>query len=208
MAAYSEWDIVYKTVNKIKMYFSNKTVKFKTGLRLNFCNDYSLKDIEKLLFESFESSRFEIERGIFNMEQYKMYSFDLEQVPQGLVVKCRLDVQKEYLNIQFIFQISARDVKKAWHIAKELNNEISNKFAFQPTYSIVLDYSSSNLNPFYRLTIKSIDKTSSYNFDLKFSEDNVSIKIHNNELYAATNSDMNKLDKIIDEYISLSNAIQ
>lgn len=207
IALYNEWDLVYEYGNKIKMYISNKTVKFQTEIRLQLDQEYSLDEINEKINKAFSDSNLKIKNGMLKIQELKMYNLVLEEKNKGLIINSRVDIQKEKLDIKFIFQISARNVKEIWNLAKNINSKISNKFVFSPTFTITLDYSSSKLNPFYRLTLKPIGDKKNYNFNLEFKENDVRIKIHNNQLYASTSEDISKLDKILKEYISLSNVI-
>lgn len=207
IALYNEWDLIYEYVNKIKMYILNKTVKFQTEIRLQLDQEYSLDEINEKINKALSDSNLKIKNGMLKIQELKMYNLVLEEKNKGLIINSRVDIQKEKLDIKFIFQISARNVNEIWNLAKNINSKISNKFVFSPTFTITLDYSSSKLNPFYRLTLKPISNKKNYIFDLGFTENDVQIKIHNNRLYASTREDITKLDKILNEYISLANVI-
>lgn len=209
VALYNEWDLIYEFINRLKMYFFNKTVKFQTEMKVNLEEECSLDKIDERIKKGISDSHFKIQDGMLKFHEFKMYNLTLENKKEhkGLIVNSRIDIQEEKLDIKFIFQISARNVTDIWDLAKKVNSKISDSFACKTIYAITLDYSASKLNPFYRLTLKTIGDKKNYKFDLEFKESDTQIKIHNNQLYATTHENMSELDKVIKEYISLATVI-
>ena len=60
-----------------------------------------------------------------------------------------------------------------------------------------------NYNPFYRLTVKHVGRSEIKNFDLKFTDNNLTVTTNMNKIYG-TSSNYQDIERLIKEYVPLS----
>lgn len=204
---YQEFDEVYALVNRCKGWILNKTVKFSVGF-YTFNENISLSEIQEALNSSLKKMNFSICEGRDREID------ELGQLNTALTTSHNLNIDFKVsrnnmdgiYNFNLVFQISSREIENSWKIANDFRNNLFNRIDVgdRSRNDIEIDMSKAKINPFYKLTIKTIKAKDVTDFELSadVSED-LQIKLHQYKLYA-TSSKVSDLEKLIKEYVPLA----
>lgn len=211
IALYYEWDWLFINWNKRKSWLLNKTVSFKASFYLYLDNDSVEKNKrEKELSNAINDA---IQQSGFIYQKKKKISIPYTRIilmTQGRL-KFTLDISGgdhgTPIVISMDYQISSKNITQCWKNFKTFQQLLAAKFITQKQrYDILLDFSTSKQNPFYRLTLKSLDTKEVATFRLNFVEGEMRVDICNNQLHASSKK-LVDIDKILSEYVPLTHVI-
>lgn len=211
---YSEIDWIYVNWNKLRAYFLLKTVSFIPKSSKNINVRVKIQDIDSKIRQVLKENSYEIIESAFK-SSHENLEYDIVS-KNGIKSKINFDCSAKDIDRSLIvlkqdFQVSYRDVKKEWKEFLILRDEL---FSFFPKndgdderydVSIITD-KSKQYNPFYRLTIRHIGKKKIEKFELKFTDDDLSIKTNLNKIYG-TSKKRDSIEKLILEYVPLSRTL-
>ncbi|AOT56597.1 hypothetical protein [Weissella soli] len=206
IALYNESDFIYRWVNKLKAYIKNSTVVFEPSVRLELADEIQLLDVEEVLISFMDKENLSKKRDIEKRES----SLSIKTATSN---KLRFTINANLVNkptnqqlvLKFEYQIAARSVKSVWSDFKKYKDFITSKFTFNDcSYTLGIDLNSSNLNPFYKITIKTIQPIKIKSVQIDIKNDEMTLKIQKNKIYA-TSSDLETLEDIVKNYIPLTN---
>lgn len=209
-ALYSEVDWIYIQVNKIRSYFSAKTVSFTPKFQYAVENTVLADHVKNYLDESLKMLRQRI-----NTKRQQKYSEELIQynviTETGLSYELDLSVQNQeeltVLILKVHYQVSYRDVNKTWKEFCQLQESLFNNFArsskSKPRYDVTIKTNTKNFNPFYRLTVRRLGKAEVQNFTLKFTDGPLTVTTSQHKIYASSGQRQD-IDKLIKNYVPLS----
>ena len=207
IALYNESAYIYYLVNKAKAFIKNSTVAFEPCVRLELSDEIQLLDVEKSLRALMGKENLSLkERDILK----KQSSISIKTVtPNNLQFTVNASLVNKPTNQQLIlkfeYQISARTVKSAWSDFKRYKGFITGKHTFDSClYTLTIDLNSSNLNPFYKITIKTIQPVKIKKVQIDITNDEMTLSIQKNKIYA-TSTDLETLEDIVKNYIPLTN---
>lgn len=211
IALYYEWDWLFIKLNQVKSWLLNKTVRFNVSFHLNLDeDDLRVSDIEQKLSEALE---YAMQQN--DLQYHKQKRISLPYTKDILVTKDRLTFPLKIIGgdnetpivISMDYQVSSKNINQCWQIFQNFEDKFTSKFvATKQRYDILLDFSASKQNPFYRLTLKALDKKTVNNFKLNFTEGRMRVDISNNQLHASSDK-LSDLDEILREYVPLTHVI-
>ncbi|OLS09582.1 hypothetical protein AUQ39_05850 [Lacticaseibacillus casei] len=209
-ALYSEVDWIYIQVNKVRSYFSAKTVSFTPKFQYAVGDEISVVQVKKNLDETLISLGQKV-----NTKRQQKYSEGLIHydivTESGLSYDLDLTVlDQEELTLLILkvhYQVSYRDVNKTWKEFCGLQEALFDNFArsseSKPRYDVTIQTNIKNFNPFYRLTIRRLGKAEVQNFLLRFTDNQLTVTTSQHKIYAS--SDMRSdIDKVVKDYVPLS----
>lgn len=211
IALYYEWDWLFIKWNQLRSWFLNKTVRFNASFHLNLDEDnWDINDIEKKLSEALKYAMKQ------NKLQYrKQEKISIPYTKVILITEDRLMFPLKIIGgdngtpivVSMNYQVSSKNINQCWQIFQSFEDKFTSKFiAEKQRYDILLDFSASQQNPFYRLTLKALDKKKVNSFNLNFVEGSMRVDISNNQLHASSKT-LVDLNKILQEYVPLTHVI-
>lgn len=204
---YEEFDEVYSVSNRLVGWLLNKTVSFSVAF-YTYNEDLDDQDIQR----AFDNVRKKLKLNISEGRDRKIDNEgELNTVistPQNLNIFCKIsrDNIDNIYKIKLRFQISSRGIKNSWNIAKDFRDIFLAKLSVgdDNRCDIEIDMSDAKINPFYKLTIKTIRAKDVTDFKLSADvSDSLKIVLHQYKLYATSNK-TSDLEKIIKEYVPLA----
>lgn len=209
---YSEIDWIYINWNKLRAYLFLKTVSF-TPKSSRFIDNYiGISQLENLARSSLSTNNYTVEESSVRKTEDNLC---MRIVKDGLRSDLTLSFSKEpdewRLTLKIDYQLAYRDVNKFWKSFISVRNELFSQLAktanSKERYDVTIQTTKEkNYNPFYRLTIKHVGKSEIENFNLKFTDDNLTVTTNMNKIYG-TSSNYQDIERLIKEYVPLSRLI-
>lgn len=211
IAFYETSDVVYTWCNRFWAWLKCKTVSFETSFTIYNDEDRDNKKINKCISNGMEAANLKYDNGsireIKNDSDSSRFIFKTNDNLK-IALKINLSKSEQYQNIITIslnFQVSSRTLNDSWKIFKTFKDGFMTKTnTDRQRYDLDIDMKESGFNPFYRLTLKSVDSKDIEKVNLKFREKNAQINIYKNRIVASS-SECSDLDEILKKYIPLTN---
>lgn len=209
-ALYSEVDWIYIQANKVRSYFSAKTVSFTPKFQYAVESAVSIDQVKNDLDDSLKMLRQRV-----NTKRQQRHSEELIQydviTETGLSYDLDLTVQNQeeltVLVLKVYYQVSYRDVNKTWKEFCQLQESLFNNFArsskSKPRYDVTIKTNTKNFNPFYRLTVRRLGKAEVQNFALKFTDGQLTVTTSEHKIYGSSGQRQD-IDKLVKNYVPLS----
>lgn len=209
-ALYSEIDWIYISCNKIKAYFFLKTVKFTPKSSRYIDDGISITKLEKSIRKLLKDYSYKINEAFIKITDEDLYIPVISV--EGLNVKLTINIHQESsgwrLTLKSEYQIAYRDVSKCWNAFLKIRDELFSESAktsnSKDRYDVTINTDNSKkYNPFYRLTIKNVGKPKVQSFNLKFTDENLSITTNMHKIYGSSKYRQD-IEKMIKDYVPLS----
>lgn len=207
IALYELSDFLYVSVNKFKAWLINKTVNFKVSFAI-YTDESDYKAINNNFYSAMKESQLGFDNGS-NRNIEPDYTEMKLKTKNGLNIKTTVsigndDTYESVITITFDFQISNRSLEENWKLFKEFKDSFMGKTnTLRQRYDLCINMEESGFNPFYRLTLKSVDAKDIENVNLSFKEKNTNVKIYKNKIFASSKK-CSDLDNILKKYIPLT----
>lgn len=208
---YNNFKFVFLMWNKLKIRFSNKTVRWEMTYRTPQVTFDDIKKVNAELIKVIKEKKTIITKEI-NRDESKIIT-----ISNSRNIESVFDVRwnkKDNTNYSFtiIFksQTSHIEVRKQWDFYKSVidetlqvipreSNHEKKPSEHKSYYTVSLNMEK---NPFYLLTIKTYDKPSNIKFDLSFKADGVTFKTSNGKIVITT-EDPIKVNTVLKNYVLL-----
>ncbi|MEY8435053.1 hypothetical protein AALA56_04335 [Streptococcus hyointestinalis] len=206
---YSEIDWIYINWNKLRAYLFLKTVSFAPKSYKYIDDSIEFSDLESLVRSSLDTNDYMVEEAYVKRTEEDLY---MRISKDGLKSDLTLNFHKKadgwLLIFKIDYQLAYRDVNKFWKSFISIRNELFSQFAKMPNskerYDVTIQTTKEkNYNPFYRLTVKHIGKSEIKSFNLKFTDNKLTVTTNMNKIHG-TSSNYQDIEKLIKEYIPLS----
>ena len=204
---YEEFDEIYALTNRLKGWILNKTVNFSISF-YTYNEEIDIPDIQKAFDNAIKKGGFVITEGRNRKIEDIGILDTIITTPKNLNIFCKIsrdDVDSAY-KIKLKFQISSREIAHSWDLGKEFrDNFLANlNIGERKRCDIEIDMSDAKINPFYKLTVRTINAQDVVDFRLSADvSDSLEIELHQYKLYA-TSSKISDLEKLIKEYVPLA----
>lgn len=208
---YNNSNTIFFWVNKLRTYFSFKTVRWEMTYRTPGLSIENAEKLKEELCRILESKSIQVLKDD-EKEESKIIKFKNDK---GIEAEFELRWNKgidDKLSMTIIFrsQTSHSDVRKQWSfyrniieetlkVISEESNYNKKPYEEKSYYTVSLNMEK---NPFYLLTIKTYDKPKDIKFDLSFKVDGVNFKTTNKKIVLTTN-DITKVDTVLKDYVML-----
>lgn len=211
IAIYYEIDIIYIFWNKILAYFFLKTIVFKATSHRHISNEVSILDIEQHITRCLVNKKYTFKQK-WGFERTDDFLIMTVSDPSGIktTIKMMLQQVNDHQLISFTIdnQVAYRSVRHQWDEFRSLSDDFFSNFAkvsnTNDRYDVAISTDKmKKYNPFYRLTVRHLGKTEIQKFDLKFKDKNLEVTTTMNKIYG-TSSDIHDIERLIKEYIPLS----
>lgn len=233
--AYSSFITLFTILGALSVYFYNNSVtiyrwwnealnKYKRKPQITWISNYTVASMGE---ESFETAKRELIRILEDQDKFNSLKYldDTEntfrvQIETPAIKQFNIDktsVQEEISEFDFSYKttLSYAESKNEFDKALVFFNEICNKLPLchddndeilikSPTYNVRI--SIDNMNPFYGLVTRKIDKERVENVSLKFNYGKAEIETNDN-LLIITSTNLEEIKKATKEYIALTNTI-
>lgn len=209
IALYETSDYIYIYCNRFWAWFRCKTVSFESGFTIFNDEDRDYKKINECISKGMESSKLKFDNGSIRevtSDSTKIILKTNDNLKIALKINIlESDQYKNTITISLKFQVSSRTLNNSWEIFKSFKDGLMTKtYTDKQRYDLDIDMKESGFNPFYRLTLKSVDSNDIEKVNLKFKEKDTQINIYKNRI-AASSPNCGDLDKIMKKYIPLTN---
>lgn len=204
---YEEFDEIYALTNRLKGWILNKTVNFSISF-YTYNEELNVQDIQTALKRAMKKGEFSIIEGRNRKIEADGTLDTIITTPKNLNIICKIsrdDINFVY-KIKLKFQISSREISHSWDIGKEFRDNFlaGLNVGEEKRCDIEIDMSDAKINPFYKLTVKTINAQDVVDFELSADvSDSLEIELHQYKLYA-TSSRISDLEKLIKEYVPLA----
>lgn len=210
LTLYNNSDFLYLKVNKFLFYFRNKTINFEPEIK--FIVDEGsgkLSDVEKCVDIYLDENKFSfMQNGVTKTD----FTIDKSIISENqLISKITISVgnngirDRDYFKVKWNFQISFRDLKNNWKNFKNLRECLLKKFnSYSVVNSVLIKTSESNTSLFYKLTIKKFDNLIVKSANLEVNNDEITINIGKNSLYAHSEK-IDEIEDVVKNFIPLTN---
>lgn len=208
LTLYNNSDFLYLKVNKFLFYFRNKTINFEPEIK--FIVDEGLgklSDVEKNVDIYLDENRFSLmQNGVTKTDCTIDKSIISEnQLISKITISVGNDGIHDYFKVKWNFQISFRDLSNNWKNFKNLRECLLKKFNSDSVVnSVLIKTSESNTSLFYKLTIKKFDNLIVKSADLEVNNDEITINIGKNSLYAHSEK-IDEIEDVVKNFIPLTN---
>lgn len=206
-AIYSESDWVYVNFNRIHSWVINNTVSFNSSFSIYTDKDINYSVINKRIESAMKACDLKFQSGSsrqMTSEFYRGYLKTKNNLKLSLIISNDPDEDNNILRVALDYQISSRIIKESWNDFKSFREFFVNGLATKKyRYDLTIDMTNTGLNPFYRLTLKSVNANNLENVYLKFKEENTEIEITKNKIHASS-SEISRMDEIVEQYIPLT----
>lgn len=207
---YSEIDWIYINFNKLKAYFLLKTVNFTVKSSRYIMGNTKILEVEKVIRKILKDSSYKIDEASFRKTHEDLYFYITSQnnIHSKLTINLHPESQGNRLTIKTNYQVAYKDVTKQWKHFIELRNGLFSSFSIKyntkERYDITIETDTMRkYNPFYRLTVRHVGKTSIKDFNLKFKDEALSVTTNMNKIYA-TSDKCDDIEKVLNDYVPLS----
>lgn len=206
---YSEIDWIYINWNKLRAYLFLKTVSFAPKSSRYVEDNIKFYDLESLVRSSLTANNYMIEEAYVKRTEEDLYMRILKDgLKSDLTVNFHKKLDGGRLTLKIDYQLAYRDVNKFWKSFINVRNELFSQFAkttnSKERYDVTIQTTNEkNYNPFYRLTVKHVGRSEIKNFDLKFTDNNLTVTTNMNKIYG-TSSNYQDIERLIKEYVPLS----
>ncbi|MGX7108317.1 hypothetical protein [Facklamia miroungae] len=200
---YKNINTIFEKVERLKMYLLNPTVDWDIQtiyhideLDENFIN----KVFEKL---SNEYDTFKMPDSY--LENLSKYYIDIENNRYTLSIE-NMPIS-DLLEIRFMqnYRISYRESYKNLHYEySKIEQDIRMVFSNTKSIKFLLTIKFDELNPFYKITLKTYNKLTKFTFNMKYTIEGCDVRVKNNEMTISSDC-LKKVEDISKKYIALSN---
>jgi len=206
-AIYSESDWIYVNANRIHSWWKNNTVSFSSSFSIYTDKDIDYSVINERIESAMKACDLKFKNGSsrqMTSEFYRGYLKTENNLQLSLTISNDPDEDMNIVRVALDYQISSRMIKESWYDFKSFREFFVNGLATKKyRYDLTIDMTNTGLNPFYRLTLKSVNAKNLENVYLKFKEKNMEITITENKIHA-TSSEASRMDEIVNQYIPLT----
>lgn len=209
IAFYETSEFIYTWCNRIWAWFKCKTVSFQSSFTIFNDEDRDYRKINECISNGIIAAKLKYDNGSIREVTSDSTQIILKTNDNlKIALKINISGSEKYQNIITIslnFQVSSRTLNDSWEIFKSFKDELMTKtYTDKQRYDLDTDMKESGFNPFYRLTLKSVDSNDIEKVNLKFREKDTQINIYKNRIVASS-PNCADLDKILKKYIPLTN---
>lgn len=208
VALYNQNNFIYIKINKLIAYIKNDTVVFKPSVKVDLENEIDVTDVYKDIRNLLTKYNLTCKQKHITKTEYGV-EISKVTTPNNLNFKITASLNdnsvNQQLEVKFEYQLSSRSVKNTWNEFKKYKDFIISQH--KPTrllYSLVIDLNNSNLNPFYKITVKPLDSLKINLVDIKLNNSDINLNIQKNKIHAYSESP-EILDDVVTGYIPLTN---
>lgn len=208
IALYETSDLIYTWCNRFWAWCKCKTVSFQSCFTIFNDEDRDYRKINECISNGIIAAKLKYDNGSIREVTGDSTQITLKTKNNlKIALKINMVEDEQYQNtitISLKFQVSSRTLKDSWEIFKSFKDGFMTKtYTDKQRYDLDIDMKESGFNPFYRLTLKSVDSSDIEKVNLKFREKDTLINIYKNRI-AASSPNCGDLDKILKKYIPLT----
>lgn len=213
VAAYERSSWLFRTYNQIVAWFKNNTISLTTTFHIYCTQDFKIADLSDSIQKSLNTCHITFDKGSIQeinaekFEQTNHCQFNLineHQLKFGLEITRMNYVDETELAVTLSYQLSYKQLKSTWLQFKEFKDIFMQNWKTSKNRNdLTINMANSDLSPFYRLTLKSINAKDLSNVNLSFKEKNASIKITEHQIYISSSSSQT-IDDVIAQIIPMT----
>lgn len=213
IAAYERSSRLYRNYNQVVAWFKNNTISLSTTFHIYCTDDFKTTDLSDSITNAINACHVTFDKGsiqkidVEEFMQTEYYKFNLKNEQQ---LKFSLDIAQlngndaPELSVTLDYQLSYRQLRSTWTQFKKFKDVFMHNWkTSKDRNDLTINMANSNLNPFYRLTLKSIDAKDLSNVTLAFKEKGADIKITEHQIYISS-SNSQTIDNVIEQIVPLT----
>lgn len=207
VALYNESDWIYVKWNKLCSWLKKNTVSFSSSFFVYTDEEINFNKLQSRISEAMNACELKFQKGSkreLDSDYFKTTLKTKNGLRFDLSMSIEPDDMGKVIAVTLEYQISSRNIKSSWLEFKHFRNEFVNGLRTnKQRYNLTIDMTETGLNPFYRLTLKSVDAKNLKDVQLKFKEKGLSVETTQNRI-AASSDNPDSMDKIVEQYIPLT----
>lgn len=212
IAAYEKSALLYRTYNQILAWIKNNTVSLTSSFHI-YSKEFELSTLSNSLDKAISSSHLSFSKGStqtiddeeFQQNKHcRLYLQTENQLKFSADISLLQDFDDFEIVVSLDYQLSYRQLKSTWKHFKHFKEVFMRDWKTpNERNDLIINMSSSDLNPFYRLTLKSIDAKNLSNVNLSFREGDSDIKITKNKIYVSSPNSQT-IDDVINQIVPMT----